>query len=45
MRHADQVLAVVNEQSSAARSTVAASLQRSLTQYGLDPGRARAGGS
>ena len=29
MRHADQVLAVVNEQSSAARSTVAASWLRS----------------
>lgn len=39
MRHADQVLAVVNEQSSAARSTVAASWLRSLTQYGLDPER------
>ncbi len=36
-RHADQVLAVVSEQSSAARSTVAASWLRSLTQYGLDP--------
>lgn len=39
MRHADQVLAVVSEQSSAARSTVAASWLRSLTQYGLDPER------
>ena len=39
MRHADQVLAVVNQQSSAARSTVAASWLRSLTQYGLDPER------
>ncbi len=38
-RHADQVLAVVSEQSSAARSTVAASWLRSLTQYGLDPER------
>jgi transcriptional regulator of acetoin/glycerol metabolism len=42
MRHADQVLAVVNEQSSAARSTVAASWLRSLTQYGLDPERLEA---
>jgi len=39
--HADEVIAVTNDASAAARSAVAASWMRSLNDYGLDPEQAR----
>lgn len=40
--HADQVRAVLQDGAAAARSVVAASWRRSMTQYGLDPENRRA---